>query len=137
MYTAKEDIINTLINHKIKPSYQRIKVLEYLVRGRSHPTVEEIYSALVGEIPTLSKTTVYNTLDLFILNNVAQLISIEDHEARYDANISSHGHFKCLKCGKIDDFTFDFDVVLCSSLEQYSIREKHLYFKGVCPRCLD
>ncbi|HPK44931.1 MAG TPA: transcriptional repressor, partial [Spirochaetota bacterium] len=50
----------------ISPSYQRLKILEYLDQNRSHPTVDEIYSALLPLIPTLSKTTVYNTVSLFV-----------------------------------------------------------------------
>ena len=32
----------------------------------NHPTVETIYKELIDEIPTLSKTTVYNTLKQFV-----------------------------------------------------------------------
>ena len=38
--------------------------MEYLMAHRTHPTVDEIYLALSPSIPTLSKTTVYNTLKL-------------------------------------------------------------------------
>ena len=50
----------------IKPSYQRVKILERLLADKSHPTVSDIYLDLVDEIPSLSKTTVYNTLNIFI-----------------------------------------------------------------------
>ena len=52
--------------HGVKPSVQRLAVMEYLLTHRTHPTVDEIYRALVSKIPTLSQATVYNTLKLFV-----------------------------------------------------------------------
>ena len=136
MLVTSETVVNTLISHNIKPSYPRIKIFEYLVKWENHPTVEEIYLHLVKEIPTLSKTTVYNTLDLLVQSNLARLLSIEDHEARYDADVSSHGHFKCIRCGRINDFCLDAAALQCSSLAGYSVYEHHFYVKGLCPECL-
>ena len=55
-----------LQSYGIKPSLQRIAIMEYLIENRIHPTVEDIYEALYIKVPTLSKTTVYNTIKLFI-----------------------------------------------------------------------
>ena len=44
----------------LKATYQRIKVLEFLDKHRIHPTIDEIYHALVLDNPSFSKTTVYN-----------------------------------------------------------------------------
>ena len=96
-----ENIGEYLKCHSIKPSYQRMKVFQYLYEERNHPTVDMIYKALCTEIPTLSKTTVYNTLNLFIEKEIANVIVIEENETRYDIDMSIHGHFKCEQCGKI------------------------------------
>jgi Fur family transcriptional regulator, peroxide stress response regulator len=58
-----EDLSQELINRAIRPSYQRLKILEYLTNNQSHPTVDQIFQNLHLEIPTLSKATVYNTLN--------------------------------------------------------------------------
>ena len=52
------DVVKRLQNHNIKPSVQRIAIMNYLIEHRTHPTVDEIYTALSPSIPTLSKTTV-------------------------------------------------------------------------------
>ena len=49
----------------INPSYQRKRIYEYLHQNPIHPTVNDIYWALIHDIPTLSKATVYNTMNLF------------------------------------------------------------------------
>ncbi|EOD01070.1 Fur family transcriptional regulator [Caldisalinibacter kiritimatiensis] len=132
----KEDIRSYLMEKGIKPSYQRIKILEYLLEHRTHPTVDEIYKELVKEVPTLSKTTVYNTLNLFIEKNLATVITIEENETRYDADTSIHGHFKCEKCGKVYDFNVNISNLAYDGLENFQINDQHVYFKGICKDCL-
>lgn len=136
MRVSIENISEYLQKNYIKPSYARIKILEFLVEKDSHPTAEEIYRALVREIPTLSKTTVYNTLKLFIEANVARVITIEENEARYDADIGSHGHFKCNECGKIYDFKVSMISEEIEALRDFKISEKSVYYKGICHECL-
>lgn len=124
-----------LKSHNIKPSYQRIRIFEYLINTTSHPTVDEIYRELISEIPTLSKTTVYNTLNLFVENGIARLLTIEENEARYDANTGIHGHFKCDGCGEVMDFDFDFTKLDVKELNGYQIKQQDLFFRGYCEKC--
>lgn len=130
-----DNIGEYLRGNGIKPSYQRIKIFEYLMNTKEHPTVDTIYKSLVGDIPTLSKTTVYNTLNLFVENNIAHLITIEENETRYDADVSVHGHFKCEHCGRVADFNLDMSHVSCEALEGFQVNQRHVYFKGICDRC--
>jgi Fur family transcriptional regulator, peroxide stress response regulator len=129
-------IVERLKSSSIKPSYARIKIMEYLLKHPVHPTVEEIYQNLVKEIPTLSKTTVYNTLDLFIRHGLARMITIEENETRYDAETGHHGHFKCETCGGIYDFLVEEDGWHTRGIKDFVVTEKHVYFKGICKKCL-
>ena len=70
------DVVKRLQNHNIKPSVQRIAIMNYLIEHRTHPTVDEIYTALSPSIPTLSKTTVYKTLKLLSEQGAAQTLTI-------------------------------------------------------------
>ncbi len=134
----KIDNIKThLKNHGIKPSLQRIKIYEYLINYKNHPTVDTIYKELITEIPTLSKTTVYNTLELFVNNEIAMMITIEENTVRYDANTSIHGHFKCEKCGKVYDFNVENIQISTNSLKGFKTSEKQVYFKGICKNCIN
>lgn len=132
------DIINIgdyLKEHGIKPSYQRIKIYEFLFKNRIHPTVDTIYKSLNKEIPTLSKTTVYNTLDIFLKKNIVSILVIEENETRYDANLELHGHFKCELCENIYDISLGNEEFDLKGLDGFKIKEKHLYFKGICKGC--
>lgn len=130
------EITTTLKKKKIRPSFQRIKVLEYLYHNQCHPTVDQIYQNLQNEIPTLSKSTIYNTLDAFLKAGIVKLINIEDNETRYDIITKEHGHFKCEVCGEIYNFSIDLNFIQTEELFGYRILDKNVYFKGICGRCL-
>jgi len=132
----RTELMEKLLLKDIKPSYQRLRIFQYLLSHRTHPTVDEIHHALVAEMPTLSKTTVYNTLKLLVERGLAQLITIEEVETRYDGNISFHGHFKCSGCQRIYDFPITQDQFFTDALAGFQIHEKSLYFKGICKDCI-
>ncbi|NLY42525.1 MAG: transcriptional repressor [Clostridiaceae bacterium] len=133
----RNSISNQLIKNNIKPSYARIKIMEYLIQQKNHPNVDEIYTELVKDIPTLSKTTVYNTLNLFNEAGLIKVITIEENEARFDADTSEHGHFKCENCNKIYDFFVKLEGIEISGLENFKIRQKDIFFKGICAKCIN
>lgn len=135
MKTLKE-LSNELKKNNIRLTHQRLKVLEYLSNSKNHPTVEQIYNALKKEVPSLSKTTIYNTLNYLAELNLIQVLAIDENEAHFDAVTNTHGHFKCKTCGKIYDFDIDMDTCRVKELDNFKITEKLVYFKGICERCL-
>jgi len=127
-----------LENEGIRSSYQRLKILEYMMSHRTHPTVDMIYKELSKEILTLSKTTVYNTLKLFVSKGIVQELTIEEKEVRYDADTTQHAHFKCTECGSVYDIALEspvFDTEILTA-EGHKVQECHVYLKGVCKDCL-
>ena len=131
-----EDLKKELEERNIKLSYQRLKVLQYLVENSgTHPTVDQIFTDLQDHIPTLSKTTIYNTLKLLVKLDLIRVITISDKESRYDIDIKDHGHFKCESCGQIYDFKIKLDLLESEELNNFKIDKKDVYFKGICPRC--
>ena len=120
----------------IKPSVQRMKIFQYLLDHHTHPTVDDIFQNLSPEMPTLSKTTVYNTLNIFVSSNIIQEIIIEENEVRYDIVTADHGHFKCKACGEIFDFDVDLSKLDLMKLGNVEVEETHFYLKGKCSDCL-
>lgn len=132
--------IKTIISSKgVKATFQRIKIMEYLLNNKSHPTVEEIFIALVKQIPTLSKTTIYNTLNLFVEKNIVKTLNFSGVETRYDVVAKSHHHFICKRCRKIYDINVECNF-LCDEnkvVNGNQIEEVTGYFKGICKKCLN
>lgn len=127
---------NILEGVKIKSSYQRMKILEHLQRSRRHPTVDMIYRALIKEIPTISKTTVYNTLRAFVEKGLVADLTISGGESRYDYIFSPHSHFLCKKCGNVLDIESHKLPCKVDKIEGNKVDEAHVYFKGICKKCL-
>lgn len=134
----KTAIYNRLLEFGIKPSVQRLAILEYIMTHHTHPTIEEVYKGLYGEVPTLSKTTVYNTLRMFSEKGIATMITIDDHRVCYDGNVKPHAHFFCKKCGKVYDLHEQAHPKLeTKAIESggHLIDEVQLYYKGICKGC--
>ena len=118
-----------LLSYHIKPSVQRIAIMDYLLKHHTHPCIDEIYMALCPDIPTLSKTTVYNTLKLFVEHGAARMLTIDERNACFDGDTSVHAHFQC-KAEEPEDMKHLRE-------KGYQIEEIHRYYKGVCPNCLN
>lgn len=127
-----------LIEHNIKPSVQRLAVMDYLMEHRTHPTADEIYRSLQEEIPTLSRTTVYNTLKVLAAGNAAMMLTIDEKNVCYDADTSAHAHFLCSKCSRVLDMPFTKSELLKKEVSEMNCKvdEVHLYYRGICPDCL-
>ncbi len=138
MESKKTDAYTTLVNYNIKPSVQRIEIMKYLLTHHTHPTVEDVYSALHKKIPTLSKTTVYNTLKLFSEQGAALMLTIDEKSICFDGDTSPHAHFMCKDCGKIFDLLFTEEGKEIPGFVAYDhlITEIHYYYKGFCNKCL-
>lgn len=134
--TSLEFLANELKNKGIRPSIQRIKILECLHQKGMHPTVDDIHRVLVPGIPSLSKATVYNTLHAFSDAGIVRTVNIDGDEIRYDSTLPEHGHFSCETCGTIYNFEVDIAQVPFTGLEDFKINKKDMYFKGLCPNCL-
>ncbi len=121
----------------IRPSVQRVAVMKYLLTHRTHPTVDEIYSALAPEIPTLSRTTVYNTLHLLHEHGAILVLVMDGITAHFDGFTHPHAHFLCTRCGKVFDVELDSTEFVERNTPRNAavITDTQLYYKGICADC--
>ena len=132
-----KEAYNRLIECDIRPSVQRIAIMDYLLTHPIHPTIDDVYKGLYKSIPTLSRTTVYNTLRMMSEKNAAQMITINEHRVCYDGNTKPHVHFLCKKCGKVLDL-FDEKAPKLKkpiNIDGNIVDEMQLYYKGICAEC--
>ena len=130
------EISGRLKEKGLKVSHQRVEVLKYLSENFCHPTADTVLSALKSRLPTLSKSTVYKTLNALVEEGMLREITIEGGETRYEYNLRDHGHFKCGRCGEVFDFSIDTSGVPVKGLEGFEIRDRNVYFKGICAGCI-
>lgn len=123
-----------LLEHDIKPSVIRIMIYDFLKDTKSHPTVDDIYHHILPDAPTLSKTTVYNSVKLFSEKGIVKILPIDGIQIRYDADIAFHGHFHCESCKRVYDFGISGSGEL--GLEGFDIEHKEVFYSGICKDCL-
>ncbi len=136
MITNREHSKQLLMEKGIKPTLQRLKILESMERLGEHPTAEMIFKELVKEIPTMSRTTIYNTLRSFQDKGIIIPVMITGTEIRYDMNLSCHHHLLCEKCGRIVDVAVECPNIHKTHIHGHQIKELHGYLRGVCVQCL-
>jgi len=121
----------------LMPSVQRIEVYFYLLGNKMHPTADIIFREISEIIPSLSKTTVYNTLKLFVEKGLVSELRTDKSEARYDADVTKHGHFKCRGCLNIYDFEISMNELNNKSLDGFIIEGYQLNVSGLCKECME
>ena len=131
-----ERYVKQLKEKQIKITSQRLEILRYLDKHRTHPTAEEIYQELKKNNPALSKTTVYNSVDILKKYGLIQSLTISGSEHRYDYKHGMHHHFLCKKCGEIIDIDIECPNLNTILESGNQVDEVHGYFKGICKKCL-
>jgi Fe2+ or Zn2+ uptake regulation protein len=87
-------------------------------------------------MPTLSKTTVYNTLDLFVERGAVQPLLIDEKNARYDVDVSAHAHFICRECGAVHDiFNLAPEIFKFPQHKDFTVQAVEICYSGVCNSC--
>ncbi len=129
-------ITNKLKKASLKSTFQREKILEYIISRKEHPTADMIYRYMLTLSPCISKTTVYNTVKSLTKTNLIKSVKfLGQDEIRYDGTVDTHHHFVCEKCGKIYDIE-----VLCQNfnkkeINEHKINNVYAYFTGICKEC--
>lgn len=119
-----------------KHSHQRDAIYAELCSRKDHPTAEDIYLALKGELKSLSLATVYRNLEMLVNNNQAIKIPT-DGVVRFDGNTMDHPHFICDNCKSVIDIEPDADIDIKSHFGGFagSIKSQSIIFSGLCPDC--
>ena len=132
-----QEVHNYLKAHSIKLLPHKVSIMQYLKDRYDHPTIDQIYNDLLPTIPTLSKTTVYNTLKLFCEKKAVIALHIDEKNVRYDGHTDIlHAHFKCKKCGAIYNVPLEeTDFVPFRGAANIYPDETQIYFLGKCEKC--
>lgn len=130
-----ENAQKILNKNEIKPTFERLSILNYLESHSNHPTAGLIYNAMQKKIPTISKTTVYNTLKILKEHGIIHSVNVPGGKIHYDVNTNIHYHFFCTKCKKIYNLKRDCPQFKNETIEGHKIDNFHGYFTGICKNC--
>jgi len=124
---------------ELRMTSQRKIILEALSTSRTHPPADEIYDYVRTKLPNVSLGTVYRNLETMSQYGMIVKIETPGGQKRFDYNTSSHPHFRCEKCGKIEDIPLslkapepdpDNEWVMQRVIKNYSLN-----YQGLCSDC--
>ena len=89
----------------IKLTQQRREIFREVAQTGDHPDADQVFQRVRDRIPTVSPDTVYRTL--WLLNDLGLVVTLSSsrERTRFDANLKSHYHFVCGRCGFTRDFS--------------------------------
>jgi len=125
------DMLARLAACGIQPTPQRIAVAEYVLNTADHPTADEVWIKVRHRCPTLSRATVYNTLNLFTEKGLLRAHSLKEGVAVFDPHVAPHHHFIDEETGKVFDIPWDgVKVTGEKSLRGLEVREYQVVLRG-------
>jgi Fe2+ or Zn2+ uptake regulation protein len=117
---------------------QRAAVYRYLCSSLSHPTADELFTAVRAEIPDISLATVYKALETLVGCGLAVKLSHSDGSARYDSRTDEHAHSRCAVCGLVADVAaprFPANVEPLALPDGFRVERFSLEIVGTCAAC--
>ena len=122
----------------LKVTPQRMAVYEVLIKSNEHPSAEMVFRKVKKALPNISLDTVNRTLLTLYEIGAAFAVEGSGDAKRFDGNLKSHQHFKCIKCKRIIDFhhkPFDNIAVPKSISRRFTVLRKTVYLEGICDLC--
>jgi len=117
---------------------QRAAVYQQLLGSKEHPSATMVFEQVQKRFPDVSLDTVNRTLGTIAELGLARVIPGCGGAKRFDADLTSHQHLRCVKCGKIIDFeypAFDNMKLPREIREDFTVLTKTVYVQGICSKC--
>jgi Fur family transcriptional regulator, iron response regulator len=93
--------------HGIMPTPQRIEIADILLERPQHLSAEHILDELRAAGSSVSKATVYNTLNLFSERGLIREVMVDPVRKFYDSTTHPHHHFYNVDSGELSDIPGD------------------------------
>ena len=103
----KKSAFKTLSPLNIKPTSQRLDIAEIMFCKDQHLSAEDIITILNNSDSSISRATVYNTLNLFADKGLVRRVVIDASKIYYDSKTTPHSHYFNVDTGEISDFEFE------------------------------
>ncbi len=111
-------------------------IASFLGSCQGHPSAEDIHRALRKRFPTMSLSTVYNTIRRLQREGLVHELLVEPGKVRFDPGTEAHSHLVCLQCRSIVDLDRAVRVELAPGERRgYRVLHSHVTFFGLCPDC--
>ena len=123
--------MQVLKEHGIQPTPQRLAVLQFVQENHAHPSADDVYSSVRRRCPTVSRATVYNTLNLLVEKGVIKMQVLREGGLIFDGHVEKHHHFIDEETGQIHDVPWEaIQIHAGKDLAAYEVREIQVILRG-------
>jgi Fur family transcriptional regulator, ferric uptake regulator len=116
----------------------RVAILEVLLDGPHHATVEELEKRVRATSPDIHQATFYRTLSALEDLGVVYHLHLDHGPSVWHVAGEEHEHLVCRACGSITEVReTDFDELRASIVERYGfqLETHHFVSQGLCRDC--
>jgi Fe2+ or Zn2+ uptake regulation protein len=113
-------------------------ILAALEHDQNHPTAEQLFERLRQDYPSLSLSTVYQTLDAFLRAGLCRRVTGAGERLRVDGTPQDHDHAVCRMCGAIFDIErrlFPLPVAPSQLPHDLMVTGLRLEYEVICTTC--
>jgi len=133
------NIVIVIITIMQRVTKQREILMKVLRERRDHPTADSIYTEVKKILPNISLGTVYRNLEKLAEQGTIKKIELSGKQSRFDPVTLNHAHFRCIKCGIVEDLPFN-AVPGPLDHEEPWVRERKILdikveYQGLCKKC--
>ncbi len=139
MQEIKDIFTQYLESQYQRKTQERYRILEEIYLNEGHLTAEEIFQLLISKNFRVSKSTVYNTLEVLVSSGLVRKHQFGNHLTVFEKSVGSrqHDHLVCLDCHKLTEFC-DPRIQLIQNMVgnvlHFDIHKHELLLYGHCTR---
>lgn len=124
-------LLLALRRHGIQPTSQRLAVAQFVLETKSHPTADQVWERVRRRSPTLSRATVYNTLNLFVEKGLLRAQVVREGAVVFDPHVARHHHLIDVETGDIHDVPWEaVRVTGEKSLPGFEVEDYRVVMRG-------
>ena len=123
--------------HNMRKTAERYAILNRIMNINGHFTIEELQQMLDSERFRVSRSTVYNTVELLIEAKMLRRHVFEGMQAQYERITMPHTHLICTTCCKVKEVRDPNFAAFMNARRFNAFNTDHysLYVYGVCSTC--
>ena len=135
-----EKFKNTLHTNGMKCTPARLSIFKEVYSSSEHFDADEIYFRMRREKHSVSRATVYRTLDLLVENGFVSKVNVGASQVHFENTLAQehHEHLVCTQCGKIIEFRNDMiekqQDKICKEFGFFPTKHNLIIF-GLCDKC--
>ena len=123
--------------HGMRRTTERYAILNRIMSINGHFTIEELQQMIEGDGFRVSRSTVYNTVELLMNAKMLRRHVFEGMQAQYERITLPHTHLVCTTCGKVKEVRDPNFAAFMNARRFNAFNTDHysLYVYGTCSTC--